>query len=37
MRDIPFETILDYTLDFIQIVGAPSLFEEKTAMLQCSK
>ena len=33
MRDIPFETILDYTLDFIQIVGAPSLFEEKTAIL----
>ena len=33
MRDIPFETILDYTLDFIHIVGAPSLFEEKTAIL----
>ena len=33
LRDVPFETILDYTVDFLQIVGAPSLFEEKTALL----
>lgn len=33
LRDISFETILDYTIDFIQIVGCPKLFDEKTAML----
>lgn len=33
LRDVPFETILDYTIDFLQIVGVPSLFEEKTALL----
>lgn len=33
LRDVPFETILDYTVDFLQIVGVPSLFEEKTALL----
>ena len=33
LRDMPFETILDYTVDFLQIVGVPSLFEEKTALL----
>ena len=30
MQDISFETIVDYTLDFIQIVGCPQFFEEKT-------
>lgn len=33
LRDISFETIIDYTVDFLQIVGVPSLFEEKTAIL----
>lgn len=33
LRDVPFETILDYIVDFLQIVGVPSLFEEKTALL----
>lgn len=33
LRDVPFETILDYTVDFLQIVGVPSLFEEKAALL----
>lgn len=33
LRDVSFETILDYTVDFLQIVGVPSLFEEKTALL----
>ena len=33
LRDVPFETILDYTVDFLQIVGVPSLFEEKTTLL----
>ena len=26
MQDISFETIVDYTLDFIQIVGCPQFF-----------
>ena len=34
LRDVPFETILDYTVDFIQIVGCPQLFMEKTAILK---
>ena len=37
MQDISFETILDYTLDFIQIVGCPQFFEEKTAILEVNK
>ena len=31
LQDIPFETLIDYLLDFIQIVGAPNLYEEKIA------
>lgn len=34
LRDVSFEAILDYTIDFIQIVGVPSLFEEKTTILK---
>lgn len=34
LRDISFETILDFTIDFIGLVGAPTLFEEKTAVLE---
>lgn len=37
MQDISFETIVDYTLDFIQIVGCPQFFEEKTAILEVDK
>ena len=33
LKDIPFETMVDYTVDFIQIVGCPTMFEEKTAVL----
>lgn len=33
LQDIPFETVLDYLVDFIGIVGTPMLFEEKTAIL----
>lgn len=33
MRNITFETIIDFTLDFIGIVGCPSIFEEKTTVL----
>lgn len=34
LEDIPFETVIDYLVDFIQIVGVPALFEEKTARLE---
>lgn len=33
LKDIPFETMVDYTVDFIQLVGCPAMFEEKTATL----
>ena len=33
LKDIPFETMVDYTIDFIQVVGCPAMFEEKTAAL----
>ena len=33
LRDIPFETMVDYTVDFFQIVGCPQMFIEKTAPL----
>lgn len=34
LQEIPFETILDYLVDFIQIVGCPSLYEEKTGIIE---
>lgn len=30
LTDIPLETVIDYTADFIRIVGTPSVFLEKT-------
>lgn len=33
LQDVPFETILDYLVDFIQIVGCPQLYEEKTQVI----
>ena len=33
MRDIPFETAVEYTVDFIQLMGTPGLYEEKTAIV----
>ena len=29
MKDIPFETVIDYTVDFMRIVGTPPAFIEK--------
>lgn len=29
MEDIPFETVVDYAVDFIRIVGTPASFEDK--------
>lgn len=34
MQDIPFETILDYLVDFLYILGCPQLFVEKVETLQ---
>ena len=34
LQDLNFETIVDYTVNFMQLVGVPSMFEEKTAILK---
>lgn len=34
MTDVPYETLIDYAVDFIQTVGTPSSFEDKTAVIQ---
>lgn len=34
LRDIPFETVVDYAVEFIKIVGAPPSFLEKTALVE---
>lgn len=33
MRDIPFETAVEYTVDFIGLLGTPALYDEKTAVI----
>lgn len=33
LQDIPFETVIDYTVDFIRIVGTPPSFLDKTAII----
>lgn len=34
MRDIPFETAIEYAVDFIQLMGCPALYCEKTAVVK---
>ena len=34
LQDASLETIIDYSIDFMRIVGVPSIFEEKTASLE---
>ena len=34
MRDISLETAVDYTVDFMKIVGVPSMFMEKTEVVE---
>jgi len=34
MRDIPFETAVEYAVDFIQLMGVPALMDEKTAEVE---
>lgn len=33
MRDIPFETAVEYAVDFISLMATPALYEEKTAVV----
>lgn len=34
LRDIPFETAVEYAVDFIQLMGTPALYNEKTAIVE---
>lgn len=34
LRDIPFETAVEYTVDFISLMGTPAIYEEKTAVIE---
>ena len=34
LRDIPFETAVEYAVDFISLMGTPAIYEEKTAIVQ---
>ena len=34
MRDIPFETAVEYTVDFISLVGTPAIYDEKTEIIR---
>lgn len=37
MRDLTLETAVDYTIDFMRIIGAPKMFIEKTEVLEINK
>lgn len=37
MKDIPFETVVEYTIDFIDFVGCPALYNQKTAIVRIDK
>ena len=34
MRDIPFETAVEYVVDFISLMGTPAIYDEKTAIIE---
>lgn len=34
MRDIPFETAVEYAVDFISLMGTPAIYDEKTAIVE---
>lgn len=34
LRDIPFETAVEYTVDFISLIGTPAIYDEKTAEIK---
>ena len=33
LRDIPFETAVEYAVDFISLMGTPAIYDEKTAVV----
>lgn len=33
MKDIPFESAVEYAVDFIQLMGTPAIYDEKTAVI----
>ena len=37
MRDIPFETAVEYAVDFIQLMGTPALYDELNALLKTNQ
>ena len=37
LQDITLETAIDYTIDFMRIVGVPSMFSEKVATIKVEK
>lgn len=37
MQDISLETVVDYTVDFMRLVGVPNMFMEKTAIIEVEK
>mgnify|MGYP007101891252 CR=1 FL=1 len=34
LQGIPFETIVEHTIDFIELLGCPALYDEKTAVVE---
>ncbi len=34
MRDLPFESAVEYAVDFISLLGVPALYDEKTAIIE---
>lgn len=34
MQDLPFESAVEYTVDFIALMGTPALYDEKTAVIK---
>ena len=36
MQDLSFETVVDYTADFMRLVGVPNMFFEKTVVIEVS-
>lgn len=34
MKDIPFETAIEYAVDFIELMGTPGIYTEKTAKIK---
>ena len=34
MKDMPFESAVEHTVDFIQLMGTPAIYDEKTAIIE---